>query len=287
MVFSCPSGGLQTTRRLPARPTHRPPHRHTHSPAVAPPQPRQPHARAPPRPRDPSILHATSRCFFYAPPNPPPAQRQQSHCDPSQSQRNHSHNTLHHTTPEISLPCVQQPCGTPNPRPQPRSRAPPRPRDPIFALASPPRSLSQNPVTHSATSPTRPRLRAPNPSQTSAFSNAHRLHTPKHYFAHSAPPHLSALAPPQNPVGPLMPPGPPRGRPRPTQKCRKSPCGHNGPLCGLGGQNARSQGRAQGRASGWPRWDPLPLLPSSAEVRHPPSCRRPFYWLADEGHPLL
>ena len=108
----------------------------------------------------------------------------------------------------------------------------------------------------------RHRLRphTPNPIQTSAFPRAHPMHAPKHYFARSATPHSPALAPPQNPVGRLRPPGRPRGHPRPTQKCRKSPCGHNGPLCGLADKNSRSQGRGQGRASGWPRWDPLPLL---------------------------
>ena len=135
-----------------------------------------------------------------------------------------------------------------------------RPRDPIFALPSPSPLLSTNPVTHSAVSPPPPRPRAPNYSHSSAFPRAHPNPAPKHYFAHSAPPHLSELAPPKNPVGRLPPPGPPRRRPRPTQKCRKSPCGHNGPLCGLADQNSRSQGRGQGRASGWPRWDPLPLL---------------------------
>ena len=46
-------------------------------------------------------------------------------------------------------------------------RAPPRPRDPIFALATPLRSLSQNPVRHSAVSPTRLRDSDRDPAQSS------------------------------------------------------------------------------------------------------------------------
>ena len=250
--FDAPaSPHLQCT--TPRPPTHYPP-RYPRPTAASPsPAPRRapatppittPHQAAPFPPR-PAYYPHTSRHTIAATRNRCAITRT-SHCTTRHAK---SHTALQ-TNPDVTQTHT-------------RSLACAHSRDPATSYSHSPshcEHFSQDPVTLPAVSPQPLRPRAPHPAQTSAFPRAHPNPTPKHYFAHSATPHSPALAPPQNPVGRLRPPGPPRGHPRPTQKCRKSPCGHNGPLCGLGNKNSRSQGRAQGRASGWPRWDPLPLL---------------------------
>jgi len=155
-----------STRRLPARTMHTSSPPHAHSPAVPQPHLSQHLARASPRPRDPSILLLSPRCIFYASPKPRPAQHQQHHCDPAQTLRNHSPHTTSPLPPPISLTLPATAQITPNPPPQPRVRSQQRPRDPIFALATPLRSHSPFQSTARATFPhcLRPNTRDPDQS---------------------------------------------------------------------------------------------------------------------------
>ncbi len=197
---------LASTRTLPCN---------TPAPTLPAPRPRLP---APPRPLN-SSRHTSLHHLRVAPPTARHTQAMPLGPRANAAQSLAAHNAPTPTA-HLSRPPQHLPRGTPNPPPQLRVRSQPRPRDSIFALARPLRSLSQFHGTVPATSPQHLRISDRDPVQSSAFRDAHPMRPPKHYFRQRAHPNYAELAPPKNPVCPLPRPAPPRGRPRPTQKCQ-------------------------------------------------------------------
>ena len=240
---------LASTRTLPRR--------------APPPHPRLPLARAYPRPRNPSDHLLSPRCIFYTSPNPQPAQHQQHHCDPAQTLRNHSQHTTHPLPPPIShsLPASAK-ISAEKPQTHPRSLASAHSRGPATPYSYSPPHCAHIHYSRALSAPQLRHTFAPTPHTTRIlphFALRTQCAHPNTIFPTAHPrtaPHSHRPKTQSAPCRHLRRPAAARD---PSENVGNCDADAMRPSAASADKNSGSQGRGQGRASGWPRWDPLPL----------------------------